>query len=312
MAPYKPAVAGLQQHVEHFLLGDGVADLHRAAADLFRFGGQLDRGKRRPVDAVAPGAAADRDDQVAGLRFLVTAVHRDQADGAAINQRIGQVALVETDRPVDGGNAHAVAVIADAGDDALHDRLRMQDAGRQGLRRRVGRGETKDVGVADRLGAQAGAQRIADDAAQAGVGAAVGFDRRRMVVRLDLEADVIAVVEFDDAGVVLEDADAPIVAAEPPANLLGGAEDRFLEQIVDAPALEVDRALERLVRAMFRPGLGDAFPVRCRSDRGPASRKWAWIAFISSRRRASWPSRLTLSSAASSSVSQRHDDAMKL
>ena len=61
-----------------------------------------DGGKRRPVDAVAAGAAADGHDQVAGLRLLAAAVHRDQADGAAEDQRIGEVALVEADGPVDG------------------------------------------------------------------------------------------------------------------------------------------------------------------------------------------------------------------
>ena len=172
---------------------------------------------------------------------------------------LAEIARVEADRAVDGRNAHAVAVIADAGDDALHHLARMQHARRQRFRRRVGRGEAEDVGVADRLGAQAGAERIADDAAEAGVGAAVGLDGRGMVVRFDLEADVKLVVETHDAGVVLEDADAPVVGAEPAADLLRGAEDRFLEQIVDAPAVEIDLALERLVRAVFRPGLGQRF-----------------------------------------------------
>ena len=114
----------------------------------------------------------------------------DQADGAAEDQRIAEIALVETDGPVDGRNAHAIAVVAHAGHHAFHHLERMQHARRQRLRRRVRRSEAKDVGVADRLGAEAGAQRIADHAAQAGVGAAVGFDGRRMIVRFHLEADV--------------------------------------------------------------------------------------------------------------------------
>ena len=89
----------------------------------------------------------------------------------------------------------------------------MQHPGRQRSRgREVGRGDAEDVGVADRLGAQAGAHRVADHAAEAGVGAAVGVDRRGVVVRLDLEADVVLVVEPDDARVVGEDADQPVEA----------------------------------------------------------------------------------------------------
>src|SRR6202043_3962692 len=104
----------------------------------------------------------------------------------------------------------------------------------------------------------AGPQRVANDAAQAGVGAAVGLDGRGVVVRLDLEADVILVAEPDDTGVVLEDADAPIVLAlaEPPPDFLGGPEDRLLEEVVDAAAIEVDQTFERFVRAVLGPGLG--------------------------------------------------------
>src|SRR5207249_3307172 len=108
------------------------------------------------------GAAADYDDLIARARFLSAAVNRDQADGAAVNERVAQVALVEQDRAVHGRDAHAVAVVADAGHDALHHFFRVQHAGRQRFRRRVGRGETEYVRVADRPRAQAGAERVAD------------------------------------------------------------------------------------------------------------------------------------------------------
>ena len=201
------------------------------------------------------------DDQIAvAAAALWTAIDRDQADGAAVDQRIAQVALVEADRAIDRGDAHAVAVIAHAGDDAFQHLEGMQHARRQRLRRRVRRREAEHVGVADRLRSQAGAERIADDAAQARVRAAVGLDGRRVIVRLDLEADVITVVEAHDAGVVGEDADAPVVGAEPAADLLRRPEDRLLEQIVEMPDAavvfdELDTALEGLVRAMLRPRL---------------------------------------------------------
>ena len=58
-------VSRLKDHVEHHLLGDGVADLNRAAGGRFALGGELDGAEGGAVDAVAAGAAADRDDQVA-------------------------------------------------------------------------------------------------------------------------------------------------------------------------------------------------------------------------------------------------------
>ena len=70
------AVAGLEDHVEHHLLGDRVADLDRAAGDALALAGQLDRAERRPVDAVAAGPAADGDDQVARLDAACTTCPR--------------------------------------------------------------------------------------------------------------------------------------------------------------------------------------------------------------------------------------------
>ena len=62
------------------------------------------------------------------------------------------------------------------------------------------------------LAAQPGPQRVADHAAQAGIGAAVGVDRRGVVVRLDLEADVEFFVEPHDAGIIGKDAHQPVAA----------------------------------------------------------------------------------------------------
>ena len=52
---------------KHHLFGDRVADLHGAARERFRFTGQLGRTERRAVDSVAPGAAADGNDQIIRL-----------------------------------------------------------------------------------------------------------------------------------------------------------------------------------------------------------------------------------------------------
>ncbi len=89
-----------------------------------------------------------------------------------------------------------------------------------------------------------------------------------MIVRFDLEGDVVLVVEADDARVVLENADAPIVEASIAprlANLLRGSEDRFFEHVVEAPlplrAAIGDSAGERLVAAMLAPGLGNRFQL---------------------------------------------------
>ena len=137
-----------------------------------------------------------------GYDSLLRLAARQDAHGPAEDQGVGQVARVDGQGAVDRGNAHAIAVVADAGDDPLEHPLGVKHAGGNLLRRQVGRRHAEDVGVADRLGPQPGPERVADHAAQARVGPAVGVDGRGMVVRLDLEADVVLVVEPDDAGVV--------------------------------------------------------------------------------------------------------------
>ena len=259
----KAAVARFEHHVENFLFFDRVPDLHRAAGERFAFARQFRAAKGGAVNPVAPGATAHRDDQVADFRLFERLVDRNQADVAAVNQRVAEVAFVEEDRAVDGRDAHSVAVVADAGDDAFNDAARVKDAVRQLVRVELRRREAENIGVADRFRAEAGAHRVADDAADSGVGAAVRLERARVVVRFDFEADVVFVVELDDARVVGENADAEVVGAEVFADFDGRAEDRFLQHI-----LEEDFAFraavrnppgERFMAAVFAPSLRDRF-----------------------------------------------------
>ena len=174
---------------------------------------------------------------------------RDDADGAGVHDRVAEVAVVEAERAVDGRDAHPVAVVAHAGDDALHDAQR--DAARPWARpsyRRLPKQNTSVFAIG--LRGEAGAEDVADDAADAGSRAAVRLDRARVVVRLHLEADVVFLVEADDAGVVLENRDAPLLV-----ELLRGGEDGLLEQVVVALLAEAHGARERLVLAVLRPGL---------------------------------------------------------
>ena len=200
-----------------------------------------------------------------GCAGLLDFVDRQQPHVAAIDQRVAQVARIEEHGAIHGGDAHAIAVIAHSGDDALHHALGMQGAGRDVCGRRVGRGEAKHIGIANRLRAQAGAERIANHAAQSGIGAAVRLEGRGMVVRLDLEHDMLIVEKADDAGIIAKHAHAPIVGAELAANLDGGGEDRFLEHILEVPlAMFVaiaNAAGKRLVAAMLAPSLGDGLQL---------------------------------------------------
>ena len=119
--------------------------------------------------------------------------HRADAEG--IHERVTGVARVEDDLAADIRQAQAVAVAADAGDDAG------QHAACIG-----GVGRTEPQWIHDRERAGAHREDVADDAADAGCRALVGLNIGRMVMALDLEGDGPAVADVDDAG-VLADAD---------------------------------------------------------------------------------------------------------
>ncbi len=202
---------------------------------------------------------------VARLRGLARALNRQQAGIAAIHQRIAKVAPVEIQRAVHRGNAHPVAVIAYAGHHALDHPPRVQHAGRQLVGRHFGRCEAENVGVAHRLGPQTGSQRIADHAANARVGPAIGFDGRRVVVRFHLEHGMILGQKPHHAGVVFKYAHAPVFVAQVASHGLRGGENRFLQHVFElqrAGRIAIAHApLERFVAAMFAPGLREGFQL---------------------------------------------------
>ena len=192
-----------------------------------------------------------------GSTFLNALPRGQDADGAAEDQRVGQVARVDGQGAVDRGDAHAVAVVAHAGDDALRAPAWVEHARREAGRAGRSGGATQktsvlQIGLAPRPVPRA--SRITPP--RPVFDAAVGVDGRGVVVRLDLEADVVLVVEPDHAGVVGEDAHQPVEVQG-----LGRGEDRLLEQVVDRPALELDPPLERLVRAVLAPGLGQGLEL---------------------------------------------------
>ena len=91
------------------------------------------------------------------------------------------------------GRPRHVAVAADAGHDPGQ-----HPVGVVG----VERAEAQRVHHGDRPGAHR--EDVADDAADAGRGALVGLDVRRVVVGLDLERDGVALADVDDAGVLAD------------------------------------------------------------------------------------------------------------
>ena len=200
----------LQAGLDQQLLGERVADLHARALGRAVLVERLAGQHADPADAVAAGAGAEQDHLVAdalGLGQADVRVPHD-ADAQGVDQRVAGVAVVEEQLAADVGQAEAVAIAADPGDDAR------QHAGGVGS---VCAAEAQRVHDGDRAGAHG--EDVADDAADPGGRALVRLDVARVVVRLDLEGHRVAVADIDDAG-VLADADQQGLAVREVAELL--------------------------------------------------------------------------------------------
>ncbi len=210
------------------------------------------------MQAVSTCAAPQCDDQIADVCGGRMFSPGQQTGTAAEDQRIAQIALVVDDRAVDRGQPQLVAVVADAGDDALGNAPRMEHAVRHLIDRVVLGPKAEHVGGGD--GPCRDADDVAHDAADAGIGPAEGLQRRRMVVGLDLEGQVQRVVKGDDAGVVDKGRVQPVGIDD-----FGGGADVLVEQAVDCLLVddlavgilnrEIDLGAEGLMHAVLRPGL---------------------------------------------------------
>ena len=170
----------------------------------------------------------------------------------AFTSGFARVGLVERALAADVRDADAVAVVADPRDRALEVP--------------VGLAEAQAVEQRDRP--RAHRDDVAQDPADAGRGALERLDRRRMVVRLDLERDRDAVAEVDHAGVLARPLEHALAARRQPAQERRGVlvaavlrpeerEDRQLEVVrrpaeqlpdtVELPVGETERTVKRLV-----------------------------------------------------------------
>ena len=202
----------LEGALDQQLLLEGVADLDarslgRTGDAVRSLGKRLAREHADPADAVAARLRAVQDHLVAdaaGLREVQVLVAQ-HADAQRVDERVAEVGLVEDRLATDVGQAEAVAVAADPGDDPGQHAVRV---------RGVERTEPERVHHRDRPGTHG--EDVAHDAADPGGRALVGLDVRRVVVALHLEGDGVALADVDDAGVL---ADAREHLADP--GLLG-------------------------------------------------------------------------------------------
>nr|GFC68545.1 hypothetical protein [Tanacetum cinerariifolium] len=230
---------------------------------------KLNAAERRAVDAVLAHPATGHDDAVAGQNDFLPAVfarklHRHHGAGAAVHERFAAVAVIKNDGPVHGRHARLVATVLNTLAHTLKNAARVQLAGQQfAIVIRVSKAQHVGIEQQART-ADAGSQRVAVVAQDAGDSSAVGVDGRGRVVRFDLPHEQRFGVDAYRAGVVRKHLNEPVVAvgSQLLIYLSGSAFDECFEQPVNLffgarfVVFVLDNGAEFLVLAVLRPGLG--------------------------------------------------------
>ena len=244
------AIPCTHQGIDNFLLHNRVANLHDAAK---AFGGivQLQRGERCPVNAIAPGAPTESDNQIAGLHRFIAPILGNQTDVATIDEWIPCIAWVEQDCTVSCRNPHTVAVVSHTRDNAFENPFRMECAFGKFVVAEIGKTETENIRVQNRLRAKTCAERVPNHPTDACACAAIRLDCGGVIMRFDLENDIILIIKLNDACVVRENGDTPLRP-----NLLRRPLDVRLEQSINHLRLSpffsiLNHALKCFVDAML-------------------------------------------------------------
>ena len=175
------------------------------------------------MDSVAAGFGTDDHKRVA---FATgdgrdDAVGFDHTDRHGVDQGVAGVGLIEEDLPGHRGHPEAIAVVTDTAHDTVHEIA---------YPRIIRRAETKRIERGDRAGAHS--ENVSQYPADAGGRSLVGFNRGRVVMRLNLEHHRQAVTDIHRPGVLLA---------------------RFGQKVFSLPRERLEKGNGVLVRAVLGP-----------------------------------------------------------
>ena len=152
------------------------------------------------MTTIATGASTQHNDAIARLHFAWVAPTRQHAEASTKDERVIKVPFIIENGTVDGGDAHLITVVTYTIDYTASDTPGWKNTCRQFLDRRIQWAKAEDIGAGNWL--RRDAQYIANDTTHAGIRAAEGLNRRRMIMRLDLEGDIVRLRKANNTGVV--------------------------------------------------------------------------------------------------------------
>ena len=231
------ALDELEAGFDQLLAGERITDLDGRSLVGVLIGELLTREHARPADAVAAGRRAVQDDEVAGTARLRRrdAIGREQPDAHRVDEAVVAIGRIEDALAPHVRDTDAVAVVADARD----------GVGEQPAL--VGLGEVTEADrVEQRDRPRAHRDDVAEDPTDTSRGALEGFDRRGVVVALDLEGKREPAPHVDDAGVLAGSLQHVLPIGRKAAQQAG----RVLVAAVLRPQQREDRELEVVWRAL--------------------------------------------------------------
>ena len=162
------------------------------------------------MNAIAPGPSTDGDNQIIGLYRFIAPILGDQTDIATIDEWISRIARIEQDCTVRGWNPHAIAVVAHARDNTFEDPFGMERTLGQFVIAKIRQTEAENIRVQNRLRAKPRTERVSNYSTDPCACAAVRLNCGGMIVRFDLENDIIVIIKLNDTCVIGENGDTPL------------------------------------------------------------------------------------------------------
>ena len=156
------------------------------------------------MNTIPAGPAADNHNKIAALRIFKTFILIHQPDIAAEHQRVGHISVIEINRTVNRRYPHPVTVITNTANHTLHNPPRMQYTLGYFIQLLVRQTKTEYVRVGDRLCTHARPHRVANHTADTSGRSAVRVERRWMIMRFDLKANRVFIIELNNACIIFE------------------------------------------------------------------------------------------------------------
>src|SRR5882672_2471125 len=149
------------------------------------------------MNTIAAGLGADVQNGIAdpGRFAKENLIYAHQAEREGVNQRIQRIGIVEGDLAADSRHAERIAIMRDAGHHA-----RQQRTIAPPIFRIVERTKAQAVQRRDRT--RAHGEDVTQNPADPGGRALERFDKRRVIVRLDLESSAPAIAEINYSGIL--------------------------------------------------------------------------------------------------------------